>query len=187
MSIKTNRHLFNAIEKMLQGLSFWMGYKMECYSGHLIMECVAVNVAVEILNAHIDHNRYRIECEYLYKSIPGVVHPGKKRADIAIIDKTTNTCICVMEFKMTTNTNGGVVKDVNKIATIPSSMSRLVILLSQKNEKAIIGSFITTNNNAKRKVTLKGCSHTLTVIRAAKAMETPSTSRPFRAICIELL
>ena len=187
MSIKTNKNLFDAIEKMLQGLSFWMGYKMECNSGLSIMECVAVEAAIEILNAHIDHKNYKLECEYPYKSIPGVVQPGKKRADIAIIEKASKTCICVMEFKMTTNTNGGVVSDINKIASIPSSLSRLVVLLSPRKEKTIIGSFITTNNNAKRKVNLQGCNQPLAVIRAAKAMETASTSAPFRAICIELI
>lgn len=121
MSIKTNKHLFDAIENMLQGLSFWMGYKMECNSGLSIMECVAVEAAIEILNVHIDHKNYKLECEYPYKSISGVVQPGKKRADIAIIEKASKTCICVMEFKMTTNTNGGVVSDINKIASIPSS------------------------------------------------------------------
>ena len=187
MSIKTNKHLYDAIEKMLQGLSYWMGYKKECYAGHSIMEHVAVDAAVGILNAHIDHSIYKIVCEYTYKSIPGVVSPSNKRADIAILDKRTNTCICVMEFKMSTNTNGCVKDDINKISNIPSTVSRLVILLSPKEKDSVVSPFITINNHAKGKVGLNGNYPPVSVIRATRAMETSNSKAPYRAICIELL
>lgn len=187
MPIKTNKHLYDAIEKMLQGLSYWMGYKRECYAGHSIMENVAVDAAVGILNAHIDHSIYRIMCEYSYKSIPGAFSPGNKRADLVIIDKRTNTCICAMEFKMSTNTNGGVIPDINKISSLPSTVSRLVILLSPMEIASVVSPFITKNNHAKGKVSLGGSHPPISVIRATRAMETSNSKAPYRAICIELL
>ena len=187
MSIKTNKHLFDAIEKMLQGLSYWMGYKKECYAGHSIMEHVAVDAAMGILNAHIDHSFYRVHCEYLYKYIPGTANPGDQRADLVIIEKKTNTCICAIEFKMSTNTNGGIISDINKISSIPSTVSRLVVLLSPKEKASVVSPFITANNHAKRTVNLGGGHPPVSVIRATRAMETSYSKAPYRAICIELL
>ena len=60
MRIKTIPSLFDAIEKMLQGLCYWMGYRYECYSGHPITEFAAIDIAVGVLNAHIDHSTYAI-------------------------------------------------------------------------------------------------------------------------------
>lgn len=187
MPIRTNKVLYDAIEKMLQGLSFWMGYKKECYAGHSIMEQVAVDAAVGILNAHLDHTKYKIVCEYPYQSIPGVVASNNQRVDLVILDKVANTCVCAMEFKMSTNTNGGVKGDIKKMSSIPSTVSRLVILLSPKEKDSVVTPFITPNNHARRKVTLDSGYPQVSVIRAARAMETPNSKAPYRAICIELI
>ena len=162
-------------------MAYWLGYRWECYAGHSVMEAVAVDIAIGILNCHIDNSSYRIQQEYGYRRILG----GNRtdRMDIAIVDKATNSCVCAMEFKLSTDSNGSVYSDLKKLNALPSSIYRIAILISQK-ENAITKSLLNSKGRAIGNLpTIPGAS----VIRAAKAKESDGqTNRAFRVICVEL-
>ncbi len=199
MRIKTILSLFDAIEKMLQGLCYWMGYRYECYSGHPITEFAAIDIAVGVLNAHINHSTYTIRCEYPYSKIDA--RTTKERADLVILQKVKdeNTgamkCvpICVIEFKFANDANGGVWSDINKLNSLHSSLSisRIAVILSH-GHPAIINDFVDNvclpNEAAKKKIVSKKNvkSIPLAVIRSTKAMGSKNTRSPYRAIAIEL-
>lgn len=194
---QNNKDLYDAVEKMLQGLCYWMGYRLECYAGHTITEGSAVEIAVGILNAHLDHHTYVVKCEYPYKKID--LRDNKERADIVILKKRKDpkdlVPICVLEFKMATDANGGVWEDVKKLATLPKKLNRLAVLLANGNP-SIVNDFILFEKNddgvikerIKRSIDSKRNKDLVPVrvIRSTKAMETASSKNPFRAICIEL-
>ena len=165
---------------MLQGLSYWLGFRTECYAGHLVMEAVAVEIAVQILNAHIDHSMYKVKMEYGYDKV--LKNNSKERMDVAVLDKSDN-CVCAIEFKTSTDSNKGVTGDIAKLQALPSTIYRLVVLISQK-ETNITKQFVDDEGKALRSIPN---IPNVKVIRATKAMETASNSRnSFKAICIEI-
>lgn len=196
MRLKSKKELYDAVEKMLQGLCYWMGYRLECYAGHTITEGAAVETAVGILNAHLDHHTYVVKCEYPYKKLDS--RNSKERADIVILEKDKYSKalipICALEFKMSTNANG-VWEDINKLATLQCNLLSLVVLLAQ-GSPSIVKDFILINNSTngvikeriKRPIDSKRNKNKVPVrvIRSTKAMETTRSKKPFRAICIEL-
>lgn len=116
MSIqKDDPHLYGVLNSMLQGLCYWMGYRMECYAGHSILEGAAVDIAVGLINNHIDHHTYVVKMEYPYRKLG--VSNSKERADIVILKKESKKennliPVCVMEFKRADDTNGGIWADI---------------------------------------------------------------------------
>ena len=191
---KTEKHLYDAIDHMLQGLCYWMGYRMACYSAHSFMEAAAVDVALGILNARLDHSSYVVQMEYPYRKmgVPG----SKQHADIVILKKTTDRSkepvpVCVLEFKKAQSANEGIWGDIEKLSSLPNSISRLSILLSKGNP-AIIGDFVENtgalNERAKRKVNspLNKKSIPIKVLFVKKAMASRNSDSLFRAICVEL-
>lgn len=178
---QNNTTLFNTIEHMLQGLAFWLGYRIECYSGHRIPEAVIVETAIGLLNSHLDHGSYQIRCEYSYRLMGG---KDNQRADIVILERSTQKPICVMEFKLSDDTNNGVWGDVKKLAQLPNDLYRIVILLSRKKDN-MTSLFITGKGYAKKKI-VNPNNVPVSVIRSAKSMEGTNPDYAFRAICIEL-
>lgn len=197
MRLKSNKELYDAVEKMLQGLCYWMGYRLECYAGHTITEGAAVEIAVEILNAHLDHHTYVVKCEYPYKKLD--LRNSKERADIVILEKRKDPKVliptCVLEFKMSTDANGGVWEDVNKLVNLPCDLLKLAILLAH-GSPSIVKDFILIENNVDRVIkerikrpidSIRNKNRVpVKVIRSTKAMESTRSKKPFRAICIEL-
>lgn len=180
MKIRNNKPLYYAVEHMLQGLSYWLGFRTECYAGHSVMEAVAVEIAVQILNAHIDHSMYKVKMEYGYDKV--LKNNSKGRMDVAILDKSNN-CVCAIEFKTSTDSNKGVTGDIAKLQALPSTIYRLVVLISQK-ETNITKQFVDDEGKALRSIPN---IPNVKVIRATKAMETASNSKnSFKAICIEI-
>ena len=180
MKIRNNKPLYYAVEHMLQGLSYWLGFRTECYSGHLVMEAVAVEVAVQILNAHIDHSMYKVKMEYGYGKV--LKNNSNGRLDLAILDKSGN-CVCGIEFKTSTDSNNGVAGDIAKLKTLPQTMYRLVVLISQK-ETSMTRQFVDKEGKARRSIPFMP---NVKVIRVTKAMESAGNSKYSpKAICIEV-
>lgn len=187
MKIKDNKQLFYAIEKMLQGLCYWMGYRYECYATHAISEAAAVEIAVGILNSHLNHNLYVVKCESLYTRCGGD-SKTKERADVVIFERKSGSkdlipC-CVMEFKMAQGACGGIWNDISKLSKLPKDVARLAILLANGNTKVIYDFVDSRTDRAKRCVKSAVPIH---VLRTAKAMETSCSTHPYRAICVELV
>lgn len=187
--IKSNAQLNNALEKMLQGLAFWMGYS-RCMN--VLYEHDCVHEASSILKSNLDKSKYDLEYEYNYSDIDSKIE-SKERADLVIIKKTSKrrVPICILEFKMSTNTNGGVDADVEKLRRITKGgkLLKFVVLLINDDNLKLVSQFASGKLNsyvAKRNALLKDGSF-VKVRRVAKAMATADNPKrnPYMAICIE--
>lgn len=181
--------LNSAIGTMLQGLAFWMGYS-KCMNELYEHDCV--HQAFAILRANLGKDKYAIEYEYPYVLLDKRIKT-QERADLVILKKTPRrkTPLCVMEFKMSDNTNGGVAADVKKLRHISNDISKLVVLLFYNDDKKLCKIFTTGQGNAivarKTPVVLKGIDKTVRVRRVAKAMATAANPKrsPYMAVCID--
>ena len=181
MSVPTtfaaHNNVYHSIERMLQGLAFWMGYKIECYAKHSPVEAVVVDAAVGLLNAHLNHCQYAVCCEYNYRKIVG----GKTsaRADITIVD-TNNNPVCVIEFKLSTNSNGGLKSDISKLRSFRGAFPRIIIFLSRKDNKMV--SWLLHASKAEQS------NDGIRIRRSVCAYKSAKTSKNIiRAFCIEVL
>lgn len=178
----------SALESMLQGLAFWMGYS-KCMNELYEHDCV--HQAFAILRANFGKD-YALQYEYPYSDIDKSI-TSQERADLVILDKNDNTPLCVMEFKMSDNTNGGVTSDVKKLRKISKEgVVKLVILLFYEDNKKLRDVYLTGTGNAivakKRPIVLKGIEKPVRVKRVAKAMATANRPKrsPYMAVCIEV-
>jgi len=158
------------------------------------MEGAAVDVAVSILNAHLDHRSYVVKMEYPYSKLG--LFGSKERADIVVLSKRGDGLFpeCVVEFKMAQSTNEGVWGDINKLSSIQPPVNRFAILLA-KGKPSIVSDFVDNigednkKEHAKRKIVSPRNTNNIQVkvILAKKALESKTSKSPYRAICIELI
>ena len=186
--ISQNPQLSTAIERMLQGLAFWMGY---CRFMNELYEHDCVHQAFAILRSFLGRDKYAIKYEYYYSKLDRTILT-QERADLVILEKTDQkeTPICVLEFKMSDNSNGGVEADLSKLRQIKTkNLYKFAILLFYDDNQILASQFTQGTKNAlsaKRTVKLRDES-IVHVRRVAKAMATADKPKrnPFMAICIE--
>lgn len=187
--IKSNSQLNGALEKMLQGLAFWMGC---CRCMNELYEHDCVHQAFAILRANLDKSKFRLEYEFNYSDIDATIKT-QERADLVILKKTSKKKIpiCVLEFKMSTNTNGGVDTDVRKLRKITKqTLCKFVVLLINEDNPTVVSQFTDGKYNtlyAKRRAIVMKDGKQVRVRRVAKAMATADSPErnPYMAICIE--
>lgn len=193
MAIVNNREVNYAIHAMLQGVAFWMGYCRA--TGMELYEHDCVHQAHTILRSYLARDMYAIEYEYNYKDIDKHIK-SQERADLVILRKTPKrkTPVCVMEFKMSSNTNGGVVGDIRKLRQISKDrkITKLAVVLFYEDNADLRSELTDGMMNdikaKKGKVWLKGMDSreepALRVARVAKAMATASKPKrsPYMAI-----
>ena len=188
--IQNNTQINNALENMLQGLAFWMGYS-RCMNEVYEHDCV--HQAFAILRANLGKDKYALEYEYNYSDLDKTI-TTQERADLVILKKTPKrkTPICVMEFKMSDNTNGGVEADVIKLRKINKpGLLKFVILLFYSysgKEKKYAEHFMNMNGNVITAKRIAKLSNTTARVRCVKkAMTTANKPKryPFMAVCIE--
>lgn len=184
------------IEQMLQGISCLMAYK-DCIQNRDSYEAEFVIAACEILQSQLGRKDYSVFLEYPYRYIIG--GNTRQEADLVIIKKGNNkeekgVVLCVMEFKMSTDTNGGVDKDINKLRTLPKSIDRLSILLFLKPNEDIRPRFVTDLYNAKKeRIELDKNKYlsqetNVCVRKVAKVFRTKKSVRPpYMAVCIAVM
>lgn len=190
--------LSSAIEDMLQGLTYWMGYKVSSGDRDLL-ELDFVHRARSILHARLDNSKYALRYEYPYSDSGSNKDKDRREADLVVLEKIIDNngkkserLICVMEFKMSDNTNGGVEHDIKKLLFLPDDLDRLVILLFFKaNDK--LKDFYADDNTLtitalKRDIeSQKMPGVTIRVRRIAKAFSTTNYRRcPYLAFCISV-
>lgn len=186
--ISQNSQLSIAIERMLQGLAFWMGY---CRAMNELYEHDCVHQAFAILRTFLGRDKFAIKYEYHYSELDRTIKTNE-RADLVILKKTPKkqTPICVLEFKMSDNTNGGVEADLLKLRKIKTkNLFKFAILLFYDDNQTLASRFTQGTKNAlsaKRTAKLSDGS-IVYVRRVAKAMATADKPKrnPFMAICIE--
>ncbi len=67
--------------RLIQGSSFWVGYKSQLYH-YPLTEGAIVGEAAALLNSKLDSD-YTLECEVMYKDL-GLKDVGQTRADLVI-------------------------------------------------------------------------------------------------------
>ncbi len=197
MALTLKHHeLDDPIDQMLQGVSCLMAYK-DCIQNRDSYEAEFVIAACEILNSYLGRKDYSVVMEYPYRSIIG--GKTRKEADIVVIKKPKNgeekgRVLCVMEFKMSTDTNGGVEKDVEKLRTLPEEIDRLSVLLFLKPNEALNQQYVTSSFSARKGVRILKVTRDLKkdtkvrIRRVAKVLRSKKSVRdPYMAVCIEVV
>jgi len=191
MSLKLiHKELSLPVERMLQGLAYYIAFN-ECTQGGESTEGTYVEEAQKILTAELGKQQYRIKRELHYSEIVGI--QSREEADLAIIKKETEEVICVLEFKLSSDTNGGIYKDLNKMKVLPDSIDRLSILLFLHPKPRLKGKLMDPvkliAKKGKRVMQNKKYLKEKTYVhirRVAKAMPSAKTKNPFMAVCISL-
>ena len=176
-SFSLHPNVYHSIERMLQGLAFWMGYKIECYAKHSPVEAVVVDAAVGLLNAHLNHCQYSVCCEYNYRKTISIT--TNARADVVIVDKN-NFVVCALEFKLATNSNGGSNSDISKLKSIVGAFPRMIIFLSRKDNK-VVGRLLSSSKSEQSRGGIR-------IRRSVKVYKSDVPGKNIiRVFCIEVL
>ena len=196
MAIKLkHQELNNPVEQMLQGITCLMAYK-DCIQNRDSYEAEFVVAACEILNSYLGRKDYSVVMEYPYRNIVG--GKTRKEADLVVIRKTHDKdekghVLCVMEFKMSTDTNGGVEKDVEKLKSLPTGIDRLSVLLFLKPNDGLRRQYVTDSFIADRNVSSLKANKDLKqdtnirIRRVTKVLRSKKSKRdPYMAVCIEV-
>ena len=96
------------IDPVLQGLAYWIGYKKELYSHHLLNEGAIVAEVASLINANKSNGEI-VKCEQYYDQIDGI-KDTKIRADISIV--RDNKIHTVIEVKREEAGNVVIEKDI---------------------------------------------------------------------------
>ena len=177
--------LSNPIERMLQGLVYWLAYR-DVVSKNRVVEAVAVDEAFKILQMNIPTG-YEIVREYPYKKIDSTF--GNKHSDLAIVN-ANDECECLIEFKLADATNGGYIKDVDKLQPVKEAfhdIDCLVIVLYRKScyidepEKLVL-----PNGKARKKVLVINKARII-IRRVFSALRSLISTKMKRVICIEVV
>lgn len=191
MSLKLlHKELSMPVERMLQGLAYYMAFN-ECTQGGGTTESTYVEEAQKILAAELGKQQYRIKRELHYNEIIDV--QSREEADLAIIRKDMADVLCVLEFKLSSDTNGSIYKDLNKMKVLPDSMDRLSVLLFLRPNPRLKGKLMDPvkliakkgKRVMRNKTYLKEKTY-VHIRRVAKAMPSAKTKNPFMAVCISL-
>ena len=114
----------NALERTMQGLAYWIAYKKELIGLDLI-EADVVGEAEHLLLTRLSN--YYIRREVDYSTLNSSLR--KQYADIGIFSRKDDKCICIIEFKLGNNANGGYKHDVQKIKKVKESEPNITCLV----------------------------------------------------------
>ena len=178
----------NPFEKMLQGLAYWLAYQ-NTILGCDVIESDAVKEAFMILQTYLISD-YKVKREYPLKNFSDDL--GRQRADLAIVNKENDKCICLIEFKLADATNGGYSEDVEKlykVKEINQEIDCYVIVLFRHPCKIDEPKELVTNKgNAIRNAKCKKNSLPINVRRVCKAIRSLKVNPSMnKTILIEVL
>lgn len=177
--------LRNPIERMLQGLVYWLAYR-DVVSKNRVVEAVAVDKAFQILQMSIPSG-YKIAREYPYKKIDSSF--GNKHSDLAIVN-ANNECECLIEFKLADSTNGGYTKDVDKLQPVKAAFSDIICFVIVLYRKSCYidepANLVMPNGKAQKRI-LEINKARITVRRVYTALRSLIATKMKRVICIELV
>lgn len=191
-----HKELETPIEQMLQGITCLMAYK-DSIQNRDSYEAEFVVAACDILMSHLGRQKYAVRMEFPYCDITG--RKTRQEADLAIVRKAENkdekdVVICVIEFKMSNDTNGGVDKDVDKLVGLPKEIDRLSILLFLKPNETLRPRFVSDAFNAKKgdlimeKNKYLKQDTTVRVRRVTKVYRSKKSEKvPYMAVCLEVV
>lgn len=178
--------IHNALERMLQGLAYWIAYKNEINIIGL-KETDIVSEAAAILTTHL-HN-YRVKSEVDYSLLNHSLQ--KQYADLGIFSYADQKYQCIIEFKLGENTNGGYKKDVEKLhqlKTLEKNIKCFVILAYRKSCSVNVPRmFVTKDGTAKKRIQIVSDKAKVKVRRVCKAHCSTKAKKNKKVICLEVL
>ena len=132
------------IESMVQGMAYWIAYSCET-NAVKFLEAEAVGEMANMLKNKLSMPAV-IKREVDYRSIDSSIK-GNKRADLGIF--WDDKCQCLLEVKLSENTNGGYISDIKKLA---QSATESIPIRIRRVANAIAS---TTVNNMKKVVCIE--------------------------------
>jgi len=106
-------------EPLLQGLSYWLGYKKQLYRHYPLSEGAIIGEALHLIYSNIGEGE-KLECEVMYNMLnENINHMGNARADI-VIKNPNDIPIHVIETKRSIAPNAAIIDDFKKLANAKS-------------------------------------------------------------------
>ena len=137
------------VEPLLQGISFWLGYKKQLYRHHPLTEGAIVGEAINIIYANISESDALI-CEKMYREM-GVKDAGQKRADLVIADKKTKKEKIIIEVKRDSVSPTLIIEDLKRLANVKKSKRNVRCFLLLVSQGSKPKKFVTKNGIAVRR------------------------------------
>ena len=177
------------IESMVQGMAYWIAYSCETKAVKFV-EAEAVGEMANMLKNKLSMSAV-IKREVDYRSIDSSIK-GNKRADLGIF--WDDKCQCLLEVKLSENTNGGYISDIKKLAQIKRACPDIdcyVILLYRKSctiDKPV--DFVSKEGRALHRNINIPLSATVSIPirirRVAKAIASTTVNKMKKVVCIEI-
>jgi len=160
----------NWANPLLQGLSYWLGYKKQLFKHYPLSEGAIIGEAVHLIYANISE-KDQLYCEVMYKTLNKKlqVSMGNQRADVVIKNKTDTNCI--IEVKRIQATERLIEDDFLKLSRAKSEMpnTRCFLLLVAQGRRP--SNYVNEDGVAIRGF-IHGGNYKLKVRRVCKASDT---------------
>jgi hypothetical protein len=136
-------------EPLLQGITFWIGYKKQLYRHYPLSEGAIIGEACHIVYANISESDSLI-CEKMYKEM-GIRGAGQTRADLVIIDKTTQKEKIIIEVKRNSASGKLINDDLKRLAEVKKTKKNVRCFLLLVSQSLRPKAFVNDNGMAVKK------------------------------------
>lgn len=118
-------------EKVLQGISFWMGYKTQLFYNYPLTEGAIVGEVISLINGNLTDG-FSLNCEVMYKKLNTQID-SQERADLVIYFK--DKLHTIIEVKRAKASNQKISDDLLRLARchkVNPSVRCFLVIVSQK-------------------------------------------------------
>jgi hypothetical protein len=157
-------------EPLLQGLSYWLGYKKQLYRHYPLSEGAIIGEALHLIYSNIGEGE-KLECEVMYKMLnKNINHMGNAREDI-VIKNPNDIPIHVIETKRSIAPNAAIIDDFKKLANAKSKFPNCHFYLLLVAQGRRPSNYVNEDGVA-IKGFIHGVNYKLKVRRVCKASDT---------------
>lgn len=121
-------------EPLLQGITFWVGYKKQLYPHYPLTEGAIVSEATNLIHSNLADDEILV-CEKMYKDI-AINGVGQTRADLVFLNKTSKAVKYIIEVKRSSASNTLINKDISRLGTAKQSINNarcFLLVVSQSS------------------------------------------------------
>lgn len=184
---KSSQNSIKWLDPVLQGLSFWLGYKRELYRHHLLNEGAIVAELTSLISLKFK-SRGIVKCEERYDRI-GTNIDNKSRADIFI--EINNKPFIVIEVKRIEAGKRLIDFDLVKLAKIKELDSGIRVFLILVSQGKKLKAYINENGESDKKYyPIKGTeyfSYAKRVCKSSSSFRYKSRVNSNYAVLVEVL
>jgi len=153
------------INPLLQGLSFWLGYKNQLYRHYPLSEGAIVGEAVQLIYRNLG-SKEELHCEVMYRTMhTNIKGMGNARADMVI--KANDEPKVIIEIKRV-QTQKLLHEDFIKLSKIKKVIPKVQCFLLLVSQSLRPKTFVTAKGTAIKKL-IKTDDYALSVRRVCKA------------------